>query len=243
MADHDPVNHPKHYTSHPSGIECIDITRHMGFNLGNAMKYIWRADLKADAIEDMQKAVWYIHDEIKKRRRAQLEAAIAILKARQREKTNADTVNAAQAAQDNVGNVGADAPVYAERANGGGYAPDGKGVPETAGKDRPVLQQARDKELAEEIVRAKEMVKGNGLVEAAYGKAPIPGDFYAGKLTAPSVTRPERSWPEADVAPGNGTSSGLIETSPGEWSQQPVMLPVLDEEPEPELPFPYGAVS
>ena len=64
----DPVNHPKHYTSHPSGVECIQITRHMGFNLGNAVKYIWRADLKNDAIEDLEKAVWYIKDEIEKRK-------------------------------------------------------------------------------------------------------------------------------------------------------------------------------
>lgn len=64
---HDPVNHPKHYTGHPSGIECIQITEHMGFCLGNAMKYIWRADLKNDAIEDLKKAVWYINREIEKR--------------------------------------------------------------------------------------------------------------------------------------------------------------------------------
>lgn len=64
---HDPVNHPKHYTEHPSGIECIQITEHMGFNLGNAMKYIWRADLKHNVIEDLQKAVWYINREIEKR--------------------------------------------------------------------------------------------------------------------------------------------------------------------------------
>lgn len=63
----DNVNNPKHYTSHPSGIECIQVTEHMGFNLGNAIKYIWRADLKADAIEDMRKAVWYIKREIAKR--------------------------------------------------------------------------------------------------------------------------------------------------------------------------------
>ncbi len=66
---HDPVNHPKHYTNHPSGVECIEITRHMGFNLGNAMKYIWRADLKNNAIEDLEKAVWYINDEIQKRKK------------------------------------------------------------------------------------------------------------------------------------------------------------------------------
>lgn len=65
----DNVNHPKHYTSHPSGIECIQVTRHMGFNLGNAIKYIWRADLKADAIEDLRKAVWYLQDEIAERER------------------------------------------------------------------------------------------------------------------------------------------------------------------------------
>ena len=66
-SSHDPVNHPKHYTEHPSGIECIQITEHMGFNLGNALKYIWRADLKNNAIEDLQKAVWYINREIEKR--------------------------------------------------------------------------------------------------------------------------------------------------------------------------------
>lgn len=65
----DPVEHPKHYTSHPSGIECIQITEHMGFNLGNAMKYIWRADLKHDdTTEDSRKAKWYIEREIAKRR-------------------------------------------------------------------------------------------------------------------------------------------------------------------------------
>ena len=69
MTTHDPVNHPKHYTAHPSGIECIQITEHMGFCLGNAIKYIWRADLKGDAIEDLQKAVWYIEREIDRRKR------------------------------------------------------------------------------------------------------------------------------------------------------------------------------
>jgi hypothetical protein len=63
----DPVNHPPHYTSHPSGVECIQITEHMGFNLGNALKYIWRADLKHDAVEDLRKARWYLDREIAKR--------------------------------------------------------------------------------------------------------------------------------------------------------------------------------
>jgi len=65
----DMVNHPPHYKSHPSGVECIQITRHMGFNLGNAFKYIWRADLKFDAIEDLEKAEFYLRDEIAERKR------------------------------------------------------------------------------------------------------------------------------------------------------------------------------
>lgn len=60
----DNVNHPKHYTSHPSGIECIEITRHMNFNRGNAIKYIWRADDKGDTVENLKKAIWYLEDEI-----------------------------------------------------------------------------------------------------------------------------------------------------------------------------------
>lgn len=66
------VNHPKHYNSHPSGIECIDIVRHHDFNIGNVIKYIWRAGLKTDAnltskekqIEDLEKAMFYLNDEI-----------------------------------------------------------------------------------------------------------------------------------------------------------------------------------
>jgi hypothetical protein len=65
----DVVNKPKHYTEHPSGIECIQVTEHMDFNLGNAIKYIWRCDLKKDAIEDLKKAKWYIDREISKRER------------------------------------------------------------------------------------------------------------------------------------------------------------------------------
>jgi len=70
VADHDPVSHPKHYTSHPSGVECIQITEHMGFNLGNAIKYMWRADDKGAPIEDLKKAVWYIQREIGRREKA-----------------------------------------------------------------------------------------------------------------------------------------------------------------------------
>lgn len=60
------VNHPKHYNKHPSGIECIEITRHMNFNRGNAVKYIWRAGDKGNEIEDLEKAKWYLEDEIKR---------------------------------------------------------------------------------------------------------------------------------------------------------------------------------
>lgn len=77
----DSVNHPTHYTSHPSGVECIAITEHMNFNLGNAVKYLWRAGLKnypkqaaSEAandtrkkhIEDLKKAVWYVNREIER---------------------------------------------------------------------------------------------------------------------------------------------------------------------------------
>lgn len=60
------VNHPKHYNKHPSGIECIEITRHVNFNRGNAVKYIWRAGDKGNEIEDLEKAKWYLEDEIKR---------------------------------------------------------------------------------------------------------------------------------------------------------------------------------
>jgi len=71
---HDQVNNPRHYTSHPSGIDCIQITEHMGFNLGNAIKYVWRSDLKNDAIEDLNKAIWYIQREIDRRKKQKLDA-------------------------------------------------------------------------------------------------------------------------------------------------------------------------
>lgn len=56
----DTVLNPSHYTSHPSGVECIEITEHMDFLTGNAMKYIWRAGLKEDKLEDLKKAKFYI---------------------------------------------------------------------------------------------------------------------------------------------------------------------------------------
>lgn len=61
----DPVNHPSHYTQHPSGIECIQITEYMSFNLGNAIKYLWRAKMK-NGEQDLRKAIWYIEREIQR---------------------------------------------------------------------------------------------------------------------------------------------------------------------------------
>lgn len=73
LESNDMVNSPKHYNSHPSGIECIEIARYYCFSIGNAIKYLWRAGLKKDAslgdkqkeIEDLKKAIWYINDRIK----------------------------------------------------------------------------------------------------------------------------------------------------------------------------------
>lgn len=73
----DAVNHPFHYTSHPSGVECITVTEHMGFNVGNAIKYLWRAGLKdgpspaagngqEQHLQDLKKAAWYVNREIER---------------------------------------------------------------------------------------------------------------------------------------------------------------------------------
>lgn len=56
----DSVNNPKHYCSHQSGVECIEIAEMLPFNLGNALKYLWRAGKKLDEVEDIQKAVFYL---------------------------------------------------------------------------------------------------------------------------------------------------------------------------------------
>jgi hypothetical protein len=71
----DDVNHPKHYTSHPSGVECIQIVEHMSFNLGNAVKYIWRYDQK-EGLQDLEKAIWYIKREIERIGDKQIETFI-----------------------------------------------------------------------------------------------------------------------------------------------------------------------
>ena len=60
------VDHPKHYTSHPSGVEAITVCEHLNFNRGNAMKYLWRAGEKDPTreVEDLEKARWYLDREI-----------------------------------------------------------------------------------------------------------------------------------------------------------------------------------
>lgn len=65
----DDVNHPTHYKNHPSGVECIDITEHMSFCLGNAVKYIWRCEEKHNdgGEKDLKKAIWYLNRELKRR--------------------------------------------------------------------------------------------------------------------------------------------------------------------------------
>ena len=57
----DPINHPSHYTSHPSGVEVIDLTRWHSFVPGNALKYVLRHRHKGRPAEDLAKALWYIN--------------------------------------------------------------------------------------------------------------------------------------------------------------------------------------
>jgi Protein of unknwon function (DUF3310) len=59
-SDDEKINHPKHYNQHPANIECIEVVEHFSFNVGNAIKYLWRAGLKSsDPVEDIKKATWY----------------------------------------------------------------------------------------------------------------------------------------------------------------------------------------
>ena len=60
---HDAVNHPSHYTSHPSGVECLEVTRLLPFDVGNGVKYVWRTDLK-NGLEDLRKSAFYLEDHL-----------------------------------------------------------------------------------------------------------------------------------------------------------------------------------
>ena len=50
------------YYRQGSGVECIDVVRHLPFAQGNAMKYVWRAGNKNDIKQDLEKALWYVND-------------------------------------------------------------------------------------------------------------------------------------------------------------------------------------
>ena len=63
------INHPAWYNNSPSGVECITVTEHMNFNVGNAIKYLWRADAKDSSLENLRKALWYVDREIGRRQR------------------------------------------------------------------------------------------------------------------------------------------------------------------------------
>jgi hypothetical protein len=74
LKNDDAINHPKHYTNSKARcpdcnatVECITVAKHMGFCLGNVLKYVWRAGEKGDAVEDLKKAAWYLQCEINKR--------------------------------------------------------------------------------------------------------------------------------------------------------------------------------
>ena len=60
------VDHPTHYNSHPAGVEAIEIIEWMTWNVGTAMKHLWRAGLKpgVNVVQDLRKAIWYIEREI-----------------------------------------------------------------------------------------------------------------------------------------------------------------------------------
>jgi len=58
----DMVNHPTHYTSHKSGVECIVFSRYLPASLANTFKYVWRCGEKGNPVQDLQKALWYLRD-------------------------------------------------------------------------------------------------------------------------------------------------------------------------------------
>jgi hypothetical protein len=69
------VNHPAHYNV--GGIEVIDAIEawQLGFNLGNTVKYVARAEHKGAPLQDLKKAAWYLLREIERREQAQGQAA------------------------------------------------------------------------------------------------------------------------------------------------------------------------
>lgn len=94
------VEHPRHYTSHPSGIECIQITEHLSFCIGNAFKYLWRANLKGGP-QDLEKSIWYLRRALTTEPRRRIRRTEAMVKACWRvnvaEPKNKDGTNSALA--------------------------------------------------------------------------------------------------------------------------------------------------
>lgn len=90
----DNINHPKHYTDTPFGLEVIDITEHYNFCIGNALKYIMRAGLKCEKgmtqeekmMEDLGKAVWYLNREMQKQKKLSDKHAKELAKRRKRDR-------------------------------------------------------------------------------------------------------------------------------------------------------------
>jgi hypothetical protein len=64
------VDHPPHYSA--NGVEAIEVIEAfgLGFNLGNVVKYVLRAGRKGDAVNDLQKAYWYLARELQARKAA-----------------------------------------------------------------------------------------------------------------------------------------------------------------------------
>jgi Protein of unknwon function (DUF3310) len=75
------VNHPTHYNDHPSGVEAIDIIEEFPFNIGTAIKYLWRCGLKEAPMRELKKARWYVEREIQRRERHGLDQLLKDIKA------------------------------------------------------------------------------------------------------------------------------------------------------------------
>lgn len=65
MTEFDIVKKARHYNVHGSGVECVEVIRHLSFDLGSAVKYVWRATEKGSENTDLEKALYYIDDEMK----------------------------------------------------------------------------------------------------------------------------------------------------------------------------------
>lgn len=74
VAIDDVVNHPKHYNTHPSGIECVEYLELLPGNLAHVCVYVWRHEHKGRPIEDLEKALWFLRREVRRSLSEQQEA-------------------------------------------------------------------------------------------------------------------------------------------------------------------------